>query len=83
MRYLNYYRYLDKLVLNPFPIISTDAPVNAPPSPFHFNGQGNYKTYQCYYAPVAPMSYEARFLDNRPPTTGLEDAVYDELVVFQ
>jgi len=71
------------IILNPFPIITDDAPVHMETSTFRFNGQGNYKTYQCHYAPVAPISYEAKYLDNRPPATGHDDSVFDELVVFQ
>ncbi len=70
------------LLLNPFPVISTDAPSAVSPDRFRFYGKGNYKNYQCHYIPVSPVSTNDTW-DYRPPPTGTDDAVYDELAVFQ
>lgn len=70
------------LLLNPFPVISADAPPNVSPTTFRFYGKGNYKNYQCHYIPVSPVVNQYDMLDCRPPPS-MTDAVYDELAVFQ
>ncbi|CAF0987108.1 unnamed protein product [Didymodactylos carnosus] len=71
------------LILNPFPVVASDAPHYVAPSEFRFYGRGNYKNYQCHYIPVSPLGHEL-MLDYRPPRTGgCDDALYDELAVFQ
>jgi len=70
------------ILLNPFPVISADAPLNVSPTKFRFYGRGNHKNYQCHYIPVSPVS-TASTMDYRPPSTGIDDAIYDELAVFQ
>jgi hypothetical protein len=70
------------LLLNPFPVISDDAPTGISSSNFRFYGRGNYSNYQCHYIPVAPIG-EDTYWDFRPPRGGVQDAPYDELVVFQ
>ncbi|CAF1650480.1 unnamed protein product [Adineta ricciae] len=69
-------------LLNPFPVVSADAPLNVSPTKFRFYGHGNFKNYQCHYIPVSPIGSESA-MDYRPPPTGTDDAIYDELVVFQ
>lgn len=70
------------VLLNPFPVITDDAPQNAPSKTFRFYGKGNYANYQCHYIPVAPVSETARW-NFRPPPRGVEDAPFDELAIFQ
>ena len=70
------------LLLNPFPVVSTDAPLTASPQNFRFYGRGNYSNYQCHYIPVS-RTEGSDTLDYRPPSTGIDDVVYDELAVFQ
>ncbi|CAF2528187.1 unnamed protein product [Rotaria sp. Silwood2] len=71
------------LLLNPFPVVSDDAPPDVPPEKFRFYGRGNYKNYQCHYIPVSPVGGK-NTMDYRPPPTGdIDDAEYDELAVFQ
>jgi len=70
------------ILLNPFPIISADAPLNVSPTKFRFYGRGNYKNYQCHYIPVSPTGGSDTW-DYRPPSTGTDDAIYDELAMFQ
>lgn len=62
------------LILNPFPIVFSDGR--------RFNGRGNYKNYQCHYIPVSPVG-GSNTLDYQPPPSGTDDALYDELTVFQ
>ena len=68
-------------LLNPFPVIADDAPPGTSSKNFRFYGRGNYANYQCHYVPVAPVD-EMR-CDYRPPPSGVEDASYDELAIFQ
>ncbi|CAF1443594.1 unnamed protein product [Didymodactylos carnosus] len=71
-------------LLNPFPVVSPDAPPSLSPTQFRFYGKGNYKNYQCHYVPVSPVrGIGVDTWDYRPPTTGTDDAIYDELAVFQ
>ncbi|CAF0977353.1 unnamed protein product [Didymodactylos carnosus] len=71
------------LLLNPFPVVTNDAPHGASPTTFRFYGRGNYKNYQCHYIPVAPTDRDPTTTDYRPPTNGIDGALYDELAVFQ
>lgn len=71
------------LLLNPFPVVSADAPPNISPASFRFYGKGNYRNYQCHYIPVSPVGAGTDTMDYRPPPTGTDDALYDELAVFQ
>jgi hypothetical protein len=70
------------VLLNRFPVVSADAPLNVSPTKFRFYGRGNHKNYQCHYIPVSPVGGEAS-MDFRPPSTDTNDAIYDELAVFQ
>ncbi|CAF1108879.1 unnamed protein product [Rotaria sordida] len=70
------------VLLNPFPVITDDAPLNVSSSNFRFYGRGNYSNYQCHYIPVAPVNKDTHW-NFRPPPNGVEDATYDELAVFQ
>ncbi|CAF1379724.1 unnamed protein product, partial [Didymodactylos carnosus] len=70
------------IILNPFPVIADDALPNVSPNKFRFYGRGNHKRYQCHYALVSPTDGE-NTADCRPPPSGINDAVYDELAVFQ
>jgi hypothetical protein len=75
------------LVLNPFPVISDDAPAyikrkKISNQNFRFFGTHNYHTHQCHYIPVAQVVDSGSELDYRPPPKGIDDAIYDELVVF-
>ncbi|CAF0838037.1 unnamed protein product [Didymodactylos carnosus] len=70
------------LILNPFPVVASDAPSTAEPQQFRFYGAGNYKSYQCHYIPVSPSSH-GKPSDYRPPAEGTLYAKYDELAVFQ
>ncbi|CAF3381042.1 unnamed protein product [Rotaria sp. Silwood1] len=71
------------LISNPFPIVTADAPPSVPPERFRFFGKGNHKNYQCHYIPVSPTD-DGDEWDFRPPSSGIiDDAIYDELVVFQ
>ena len=71
------------LLLNPFPVVSADAPPNVSPASFRFYGKGNYRNYQCHYVPVSPVDTNPNTMDYRPPPTGTDDAICDELAVFQ
>jgi hypothetical protein len=70
------------IVLNPFPVITDDAPPDVSSTNFRFYGSGNYSNYQCHYIPVANAGASTS-LDFRPPPNGVQDATYDELAVFQ
>ena len=70
------------VLLNPFPVISDDAPINASSKDFRFYGSGNYSNYQCHYIPVAP-AYPGAIKNFRPPPNGTEDACFDEFAIFQ
>jgi hypothetical protein len=70
------------VLLNPFPVITDDAPPGIPSRNFRFYGRGNYSSYQSHYIPVAPVS-ENTLWDLRPPSGVVQNAVYDELAVFQ
>ncbi|UJR12131.1 hypothetical protein I4U23_016308 [Adineta vaga] len=70
------------LILNPFPVIIDDAPLDVRQREFRFYGRGNYRTHQCHYIPVAPASTQEVRIDFRPPPNGTDNAKYDELVVF-
>jgi hypothetical protein len=68
--------------LNPFPVITDDAPPGTSSSDFSFYGRGNYSNYQCHYIPVAPGNDDTSCAFC-PPPNGVQDARYDELAVFQ
>jgi hypothetical protein len=70
------------VVLNPFPVITDDAPPGVNSTNFRFYGSCNYSNYQCHYIPVANSEANTG-LDFRPPLSGVQDALYDELAVFQ
>ncbi|CAF2955365.1 unnamed protein product [Rotaria sp. Silwood2] len=71
------------LISNPFPVVASDAPPSEPPERFRLYGRGNYKNYQCHYIPISPADNGDPW-DFRPPSSGItDDALYDELVVFQ
>ncbi|CAF1333893.1 unnamed protein product [Adineta steineri] len=70
------------LILNPFPVTTNDAPFDVKPRQFSFYGRGNYHTHQCHYIPVAPVSTKESNMDFRPPPNGTDNAIYDELVIF-
>lgn len=70
------------IVLNPFPVISDDAPLIIPSRDFRFYGRGNYLNYQCHYIPVAP-AFEGTLKNFRPPANGVEHASFDEFAIFQ
>ncbi|CAF3415180.1 unnamed protein product [Rotaria sp. Silwood1] len=70
------------LVLNPFPVISCDARHDKKPEDFRFYGRGNHNNYQCHYIPVSPVTDKEFTTDYRPPKR-IDDARYDELVVFE
>ncbi|CAF4146263.1 unnamed protein product [Rotaria sp. Silwood2] len=70
------------LVLNPFPVISSDAPKYVKPIQFRFYGRGNHSTYQCHFIPVSPVTDKTSKMNFRPPER-IDDARYDELVVFE
>ncbi|CAF1028406.1 unnamed protein product [Didymodactylos carnosus] len=71
------------LILNPFPIVTDDAPPNVPSSTFRFYGKGTHQNYQCHYIPVAAADNNPNTIDYRPPVNGIDNALYDELAVFQ
>jgi hypothetical protein len=70
-------------ILNPFPIVSSDAPREADPSAFRFYGRGNHRNFQSHYVGVERQSPSPQCIDYRPPTTNCASAEFDELVVFQ
>lgn len=70
------------VLLNPFPVISDDAPSTVPSKTFRFYGKGNYANYQCHYVPVAPVNQNARW-NFRPPAHAVESAPFDEFAIFQ
>ncbi len=70
------------ILLNPFPVITDDAPPGVPSKTFRFYGTGNYSNYQCHYIPVAPVT-EDTSSNFRPPPNGVQDARYDEFAIFQ
>ena len=49
---------------------------------FRFHGRGSHANYQCHYIPVKPMEIGTTF-DFRPPPRGVDDAAFDEIVIFQ
>ncbi|CAF3886710.1 unnamed protein product [Rotaria sordida] len=70
------------LLLNPFPVVAADVPLTVSPTSFRLYGKGNHKNYQYHYIPVSPVGGSDTW-DYRPPTSGTDDAMYDELAVFQ
>ncbi|CAF0899181.1 unnamed protein product [Didymodactylos carnosus] len=70
------------LILNPFPVVASDAPLNVAPEEFRFYGKGNYRNYQCHYIPVSPVGNQ-RLMNYRPPPAGIDHAMFDELAIFQ
>jgi hypothetical protein len=70
------------VLLNPFPVITDDAPPLVPSKSFRFYGAGNYANYQCHYIPVAPINEDTSW-NFRPPPNGVQDATYDEFAIFQ
>lgn len=58
------------------------APPNVPSRDFRFYGRGNYSNYQCHYIPVTPVDKDTSW-NFRPPSSGVQDAPYDELAIFQ
>ena len=70
------------VLLNPFPIITDDAPPGVPRTKFRFYGSRNHSNYQCHYIPVAPID-EATSWNYLPPLRGARHAAFDEFVVFQ
>ena len=70
------------VLLNPFPVITDDAPPGVPKTKFRFYDNRNYSNYQCHYIPVAPID-EATSWNYLPPKKGVRYAVCDEFVVFQ
>ncbi|CAF3536263.1 unnamed protein product [Rotaria socialis] len=70
------------VLLNPFPVVTADASLDISPNQFRFYGKGNYRNYQCHYVPVSPVGGPNTW-NYRPPPNGIDDAVYDELAVFQ
>lgn len=70
------------LLLNPFPVITDDAPPSEHTSNFKFYGKANHSNYQCHYIPVVPVDKDTSW-NFRPPPNGVQDAIYDELAVFQ
>jgi hypothetical protein len=70
------------VLLNPFPVITDDAPPLVPSKTFRFYGTGNYANYQCHYIPVAPVN-EDTWWNFRPPPNGVQDATFDEFAIFQ
>ena len=70
------------ILLNPFPVITDDAPVGVSSKTFRFYGTGNYANYQCHYIPVAPVK-EDTVWNFRPPPNGVQDARFDEFAIFQ
>jgi hypothetical protein len=69
-------------LLNPFPVITDDAPPTGSSRSFRFYGRGNYSNYQCHYIPVAPVTAETSS-NFRPPSSGVQDASFDEFAIFQ
>src|SRR5439155_25632762 len=70
------------VLLNPFPVITDDAPPGEHSRNFRFYGRGNYSNYQCHYISVAPVNEDTSW-DFRPPPNGVRNAPYDELAIFQ
>jgi hypothetical protein len=70
------------VLLNPFPVITNDAPPGVSSKNFRFYGTGNYSNYQCHYVPVAPVSEDTSW-NFRPPPNGIKDARFDEFAIFQ
>jgi hypothetical protein len=70
------------VLLNPFPVITDDAPPGIPKTKFRFYGNRNHSNYQCHYIPVVPID-EATSWKYLPPPRGVRHATYDEFVVFQ
>lgn len=70
------------VLLNPFPVITDDAPPGVSSKTFRFYGTGNYSNYQCHYIPVAPVKEDTSW-NFRPPPNGVQDARFDEFAIFQ
>lgn len=70
------------ILLNPFPVISDDAPPRASSDEFRFYGRDAHENYQCHYVPEMPMEGGTDD-DFRPPPGGVQEAEFDGIVIFQ